>query len=656
MTFRFTLAASALALLAAHPALAAQTADADAIVVTATRFSENDVNAAANVSVITRQDIRNSPAQSLPDLLGSRAGIFVSQLGGGIMGRNATIDMRGFGSTASSNTLILVDGLRVNPIDMGSIIWSSIPLDSVERIEIVRGSGTVLYGDGATGGVINIITDKSGKRAFDASATAGSHGYRGADVRLANGNDRAYFNVAGNFAASDGYRRNAQEDQKSLNGRAGLILDRGELFADFAVYEESQGLPGSIFSRAYANDPRSTRFPHDTEQRDGYRIRPGVSYQINADLRFEAEVGVEHQTLKSNFISSNTASDRDRDTVSLTPRLRWRHGLGAFGSETVVGADLYDGKVDSENRGYANQSAEQKSSAFYLQNVTQLIDPLSLTLGYREQRVKQSAEQDAYAPWFSPAFSGDSTRARSAYDVGLAYAADGWRIYGKTGTTFRFPNVDELFGYDQALMVPVFAGDLRPQHGRTSEIGGSLKAGPAQLRVSLYRLTLTDEIGYDGAIGANTNFDPTRRQGAEVEAKMQLSAAWQALISYAYTDAEFRDGPYAGKEVPLVPRHQATAQLNWDTGASGRYAALVRHVGERRYGSDFTNTQGMLSGYTTLDLQAVWSFAPWTVSAKVLNATDRKYSPFAGYSAFYNDTYYYPADGRSFLATARYNF
>ncbi len=628
----------------------------ETVVVTATRFNEPDPGVSANITVITGQDIRNTPAQNLPDVLGTRAGIDVRHFGGG-MGRDAVIDMRGFGATAGSNTLILLDGQRVNPVDLGSIIWSSIPLESVERVEVIRGSGTVLYGDGASGGVINIITKKSARPVAAVTGTIGSYGYKGADIQFGNGNDQAYYRFFLSHADADGYRKNSQQDQQAGSGRVGWLFDAGELFADFAAYQESSGQPGAIFSAAYRDEPRSTRFPRNTEARDGYRLRPGVSYRINDRLTLESEVGFEHQTLDGRFFASygNTASSRVRDTTSFTPRLRWRHDLGVLASETVVGFDYYDGKVDSNNTGFADQGAKQESAAFYLQNVSKLTSHLSLTVGARRQRMKQSAHQDAYAPYFSPAIEGNATRTRSAYDVGLAYAGDGWRVYGKTGTTFRFANLDELFGQD-AFFNPVFVGDLKPQHGRISEIGGSVAVGPATLRASAYQLDLSDEIGYDSALFANVNFDPTRRRGAELEADWRISTSLSAKMSYAYTDARFRSGAYDGNTVPLAPRQQLGAQMTWNAGQAGTYSAAVRHVGDRRYGSDFANAQGMLAGYTTLDLQAAWDLKPWKITAKVLNATDRKYAPIAGYSAFYHDTYFYPADARGFFVAGRYDF
>jgi len=651
MNPRFTLAAGALALAAAFPVCAADQ-DSEKVIVTATRFNEVDSGVAANVSVITRQDIRNTPAQSLPDVLATRAGIDVTALGGGALGRNASADMRGFGATATSNTLILVDGLRINPVDAGTVVWSSIPLASVERIEIIRGSGTVLYGDGASGGVINIVTNKSGRPVAALTAAAGSYGHRSVDVQLANGNDKAYYNLFVNHAAADGYRQNGEQDQSAASGRIGWLLERGEVFADFATYKESAGQAGAIFTSAFANDPRSTRKPLDFEKRDGYRLRPGVAYRVTETLALEGEAAIDHQVLDSHFPPSG--SRRVRDTLSLTPRLRWAHGLGALNSETVFGFDHYDGEVGASNSGFASQGASQTSSAFYAQNVSHLTRELALTLGARTQRMQQEAHQDAYAPFFSPAFAGSTTRRQDAYDLGLAYTTDAWRVYGKTGTTFRFANLDELFGFDNNLFIPFFAGDLKPQHGRINEVGGSVALGRANLRASLYRLDLSDEIGYDGT--ANVNLSPTRRQGVELEGDWKIADRLSAKGSYAYTDASFRAGAFAGKDVPLVARHQASAQLTWNSGATGVYSASLRRVGKRTYGTDFANAQGMLAGYTTLDLQSSWDFKPIRLTARLLNATDKKYASLAGYSSFNSDHYYYPADRRALYVSARYDF
>ncbi len=653
MQRRFIAAALAAAFAIPCSTLAAE--DEAAVIVTASRFAEADPRIPANISVITRREIAELPAGSLPDILKTRAGIDVRSIAGSL-GIDATVDLRGFGDTAVSNTLILVDGQRINPIDMGSISWSAIPLAGIQRIEVIRGTGTVLYGDRAGGGVINIITDKSSAPAATVAFEAGSHGYRSVDSRVAGGNDSAYFNIAGRYAEDDGWRQNNQQDQRAVTGRGGLRLAAGEVFADFAAYRDSSGLPGYLRSAAYASDPRSARTPFDHQSRDGSRVRPGVRLDITGNLALEAEIAAEQEDRHGNYASFGSIADSSKDTQSATPRLRWRHGLGGLASETVAGFDYYDGKVESRYTTAPRQTADQTSQALYLQNSTSLNDAWTVTLGGRRQRMEQSAHQDAYAPWFQPALDGTAAHTRNAGDAGVTYTGQGWRAYGRVGTTYRYANTDELFGYDNLLFVPVFAGNLRPQHGRIGEIGGSVKAGALDARAAVYRMDLTDEIGYDGSAGANINFDPTRRQGLETELGWRVSERLTARIAYAYTDAEFRDGAYAGKRIPLVPRDKATVQLGWNAGAAGTYTALANHVGARRYSGDFANVRNMLPGYTTVDLQAAWQLKPWTITARILNAFDKRYSPFAGYSTFISDYYYYPADGRSFRLAARYDF
>ena len=128
------------------------------VVVTATRDWEEERKVPYNVSVITEADIRRSNAQNVADVLRTVAGVFVSDWTANR--KSVTVDIRGFGEAGPSNSLVLVDGRRVNQIDLSGTDWTQIPLDQVERIEVIRGGGNVLYGDNAVGGVVNIITKK----------------------------------------------------------------------------------------------------------------------------------------------------------------------------------------------------------------------------------------------------------------------------------------------------------------------------------------------------------------------------------------------------------------------------------------------------------------------------------------------------------------
>ena len=627
------------------------------VFVTATRFSENEVRVPANVSVISRDDILSTPARDLPGILKSRAGVSVSALYGSL-GLDSTIDLRGFGETGGANTLVLLDGQRLNPIDSGAVSWSAVPLDSIERIEVLRGAGSVLYGDRATGGVVNIITRKSGKAEAAVTVGAGSDDTRTIDAHLAAGNSNAYINAFGHYAATNGWRDNAQSDQMALSGRTGVYMGQGEGFVDYAVYKDSSGLPGYLLSADYASRPRHSRTPDDRQRRDGYRLRPGIALPLTATLTLEAEAALEHQDNRARYLSFGSRTKASRDNWSLTPRLRWQHGLGQLASETVAGIDYYSGEVDAFYSTAASQGARQKSTGYYVQNTTKLTRGLAATAGLRHQKVEQDARQGAFTTIFGtqPAMRGDGDHSRNAWDVGLNYAGQGWRLYGKVGTTFRFANTDELFGYDPMTGNPVFAGDIKPQQGRIQELGGSLTLGAVSGRAAVYHMRIEDEIAYDGALFANVNLDPTRRLGAEVEVDWRIQPGLLARFSYAYTDATFRSGPYEDKQIPLVAQDRTAASLTWDGGAFGKYSAIANYTGKRHFSGDYANQRKLLAGYTTVDVMASWNFKPWSISARLINAFDKRYSSYAGYSTFAGYYYYYPADGRNFLLTASYQF
>jgi len=640
----------------------------ETIVVTPTRFEESSPRTPGNLIVITRQDIEGTPATSVPDLLAGTVGTTVVPLYGAL-GIDASVSVRGTGSggTTTSNTLVLLNGQRLNPIDSGSIDWSLIPLASIERIEVMPGSGTVLYGDRSTGGVINIITKKTADTRY-ASAGVGSYGMR--ELSLQTGwtagptDTSLYFQ----YGASDGWRTNSNQERYSLGGRVNFLNEkhvRG--FVDFAAFEEKLGQPGSLWRAEYLADPTKSRHPGDNSERKGFRIRPGIEIDLSPDVRLDADLVLSKDDRRGYSDPTNPVEqvrDLSRDFVSFSPKLKIRHWLGGLSNHATVGFDYYRGTTDSltSPTGYQayTQAATQTSNAVYAQNITDLSARLALTLGLRSQRLEQAASQSAYtASWGAPqpAVAGHSVETREAYEAGLSYRADDWKVYGRVGTIYRFPNTDELYGMDPQTGDPVFAFGLRPQHGTVYEIGGTKKIARGSFSLSIYQQNLQDEITSDPN-GGNMNIPTTRRLGSELSAKLSLTDNLRGNLGVTLEDAEVRAGSYAGRDLPLVPKVQASAGLTWSKTPTAAYSARLIYVGERRYGDDYANAAGYLAGYTKLDLMASWRVLDWRIDAKVLNATDKKYAAYAGYgwhSGPY-DTFYYPADRRTFGVSARYDF
>src|SRR5262249_1012191 len=174
-------------------------------------------------SIITSQDIQRSPAQNLPDILSQQTGVQTSHFLSGSNGSQTIVDLRGFGAFGQSNVLILVNGRRQQDFDLQGFDFSSIPLNSIERIEITRGnSGAVLYGDGAIGGVINIVTKRGAPSAFGGKVEGllGSYNYQEGRFSAAGSQGPWAASVYGNVVGSGGYRQHSELRQDNINPNA----------------------------------------------------------------------------------------------------------------------------------------------------------------------------------------------------------------------------------------------------------------------------------------------------------------------------------------------------------------------------------------------------------------------------------------------------
>ncbi len=180
------------------------------VIVTANRYEETSSSVPASVTVITEKDIENTAARDIPDMLRTVAGIHVNDITGNR--RSYTVDLRGFGETAGLNTLVLVDGRRINQVDLSGTDWSLIPIDRVSRIEIIKGGrASVLYGDNAAGGVINIITKKGEDFKFGGKVAAGSYESYKTSAYLSGSKNNFSYALTGNYYDSDGRISAAQK-------------------------------------------------------------------------------------------------------------------------------------------------------------------------------------------------------------------------------------------------------------------------------------------------------------------------------------------------------------------------------------------------------------------------------------------------------------
>ncbi len=635
---------------------------AEEIVVTASRFEQRAGDQPVGVQVITAQEIRNSGETSLPRVLARQPGVFVRDNSGS---PDMQVDLRGFGVTGDQNTLVLVDGRRLSEYELTAARWSSIPLDSIERIEIVRGSGAVLYGGGSTGGVINILTKgaQPAGKSFAASAAVGS--YNAWDYRAGGhiAGETIGLALHGGHLRSDNYRDNNRVEQNNL------VADLRNFDPDRALnlklgYEQQDlRLPGNRTEAELETDRRGTRTPSDfANRRSGFA---NLSGQFNfGDTQLVTDVGYreKHDEFHAAFAGLTLDGDTRVATWRFSPRLKVPYAVRGVANSLVLGFDWEDWDYESVRSNPATATARQRNTAIYAQNVATPAAGTALSIGGRLQGVEfQAADASAAAG----SAAGEQNRNVSAYEIGARHElSPASAVYARYGYSFRIATLDEVYAPGLgAFFIPATVNFIEPQTSHDSELGLETQAGTGTYRIAVFRSELKNEIHFDSGAFANVNLPPTKRSGVEVEGKWALAADTVVYANYTYTEARFRSAELSGVDVsgnriPLVPRHMVNAGIDWRVTQRTQLNAVAHYVGSQLYDGDEANTFGRkMPSYWTVDMGVYHTVADWTFGASVRNLFDEHYYTYALAITFPTSTFVaYPAPERNYLASVEYRF
>ncbi|MBS1148120.1 MAG: Colicin receptor, partial [Proteobacteria bacterium] len=368
--------------------------------------------------MITRQQIENSPQTTLPGILAEQAGIGMRDLFGNHAAAS-TVDMRGFGAAAGQNTLILLDGRRLNDIDLSAVDWAALPLSAIERIEIVRGGASVLHGSGAVAGVINIITRSPLGLPNQASGKVQAGSFNTQDYQLS-GNysgETGGIRLTADHYRSDGWRDNNESTQSSLNGDARFSHALGELVLKLGGASQDLRLPGARLSDPsdpingsdLATDPRGTDTPLDWAKRRGHQAGLSNRFEFGRnELMLDLDYRNKQQQSYFDFGGYPDYRDADLDMWNFSPRVLLPFETGSVAHRLVVGIDFqwWDYALRTSNA-QANVgtpindvNADQNTVGLYARDEMQLSPATRLTMGGRYEWFDLSADDqfDASAP------------------------------------------------------------------------------------------------------------------------------------------------------------------------------------------------------------------------------------------------------------------
>jgi iron complex outermembrane recepter protein len=639
-------------------------------------------------SVITAADIRNSPGLTVQDVIAQTPGVQLTSLYGGFNGAKTSVDLRGFGAFATSNTLLLINGRRVNDIDMAGVDYSTIPRESIERIEITRGnSGAVLYGDNAVGGVINIIL-KNGvggpPASMRAEAGVGSFNTRVANVSVATNSGPWSASFYGNAIKSDGYRVNNALDQRNGVGNLNYTTPDLTAFLTLSGDDQKLGFPGgrlvdpSIGVNELATNRRGTSTPFDYGNQQGANATAGFTKTLMNGVDLIVDGGVRDKKQQAGFFGALPTIpfnyvDAHLQTWSITPRLSIKNLMFGLPSTILTGIDYYDAIYHSDRPEFKGAppihvyDLNQQTLAGYWQQTIGLLPTTDFSYGARIQYTSLSA-RDRYDPFAPGAFSAeaaplDSNEVQHALHIGVEHRInDVFTVFGRAASAFRTPNVDERLSSGPAFdpFFNAIPGDfrLKTQTSQDVEGGFRVKSGGFQMQSSIYDMELENEIHFIPALFFNVNLDPTRRYGSETSASLRVSDSVSLRAGAAYTRAVFREGPFTGNDVPLVSRYTASGGVTWNIWQNYLVAdATVRYWSSRRMDNDQANTQPLIPANATVDFKLSGQVDRFFWSVSVNNVFNALYYDYAVASTTTDGRFSaYPLPGRTFLVKAGATF
>jgi vitamin B12 transporter len=572
------------------PIALAQTSET--IVVTADRLPEPLANTTDAVSVITAADIERAQVTSVADALRDIAGLTVVQSGS--PGHATSVFVRG---ANSAQLLVLVDGVEIDDPFFGGLDFGSLATSGVQRIEIVRGAQSPLYGSAAMAGVINIIT-ASGEPANGISGTlraeGGSLSTNDESLQLRGGSDALQWKLGGSHFGTAGQLQNDDFHDRQLNGSVLWSLGTGSTLRLHGF--DSDARVGIPFNGAVRSLQRET-----TSQ----LTLGGVDYaqHVSPLLNLDAAVSV---TRRNDGFSdpqdpfSTSSSDHSTLWKAMAQDTLLLHAQTiTFGAE-----EKHEAVLAKSNQELALDETI-RTTAVYGQDKLEL-SRLLFTAGARLDH------HSRYGDHVSPRLS-------AAYQLTPV-----WRLRAAAGQAFRSPSAGEL-------AYPFYGNpSLKPETSRSYEAGFDMKTSRANLSLTGFSTDYRDLISFDPVTFLAANIERARIRGAELMAGVRLSAPWR--LDASYTHLLTRDEV---TNLPLFrrPRNAGSVTLSYATGVWS-VSGNVNAVG-RRFETDFeTFTNRYNGGYTKVDIAGAYRLRPsLQLTARVENAFDRRYAEVLGFPA-----------------------
>ncbi|MCD8213568.1 MAG: TonB-dependent receptor [Campylobacter sp.] len=601
----------------------------DEVIITATGFESFLRDEVRNVTIITSDDLQERGYRDINEALEKAPGVSYIYNGAG---RN--IDIRGQGQKANTSVKVLVNGIAINMIDTTptSIHTDLIPIEDVERIEIIPGGGSVLYGSGTTGGIINIIT-KQKVRDFFATASTKIASYSYKDFNFAVGgkvSDALYLKTAVKNFNTDGYRYG--EWLRGYYANLGINYQINDM--------QSISINPSYFKAKEKSARSLSKLELNENRRQAAQWSDTVSRRVAVDVNYNAKFGDEFELTLTPYYQKET-DDMDSDTKFEDKKLGSNFkGRYIYSSGEIVagyeylkndGLRILDVSMGAIGRNYTKFDMQKRTHSFYIMPKYDFTDYFSLNAGYRYEKALYDVDRLQRTTMMGRTtrsmFGDENDISNYAFEItpNFKYSNTG-NVYFKFERGYTSPGPNQLV--DKPNRTTYAINNLRPETFKTYEIGMKDMLLGGYFSAAVFYTDTKDEIR-NIALTANIsdgwhfiNIDKTRRYGFELYADQHIFNKLRLSETYSFVDAEIKSADNSGKRIPWVQKSKFVLGVDYEPIKNLNLLTDVKW-----FSSVIDSYYDKIDDKTIVDFGAKYKFRNGiSIIAGIKNLFDKKYN------------------------------
>jgi len=539
-------------------------------------FNEDDTSAPFASEVYTQDDIKNSKASNVYDFLSQNTSLSLAPSSGNRFSKK--ISARGYGLTIGSHNLVVtLNGIRLNNIDTSGPEIGGVNINDIERIEITKGSGSVIYGDSATAGAIHFYTKKNFENKI--STTMGNYGLVQTSASVGINGEKIDLNISLDNLKHDGYHEPASGGSTLL---APGIKDKGKLTKTTigGTYTTDNGMEISldvsknVSDTRYPNNFTDDQFdadPTGNASGNAYTFREAESnttnFKVNRMLGENFELttsrsSIDKETQFTQYYSSGTVDKNKYDYKNNDYLLTYTNGNIKINS----GVSTFDGARTTISTTATKRNTTSKNNLGVFSQLQYSSNDSVFTIGARKEKVDY-----VYSPEVGNKLSGEYDL--NAFDIGVNTSlSPNTSVFTNYNHAFQAPLIDRFFVSAYPTAGQKFNGFVRPSKSRTFNVGLNHLTENSKTKLTLYRSNVKDEMFLCKSNAAsdcstkNLNLDKSHKQGLEIQNKYVFTPKWSTNLNYAYTDAKIDaddkgNGALNGKTNPMTSKHNISASV-----------------------------------------------------------------------------------------------